>query len=316
MTGIYKITNTINGKCYIGQSVDLIKRIKKHIKTLINGTNRNEHLQNAYRTYGAGNFTIEIIEECDEQHLDEREIFWIDFYKSYDKNYGYNKTKGGKGGNGYLEVLDEDGVNEIKRKQSESHKGERNPLYNTYCYTDGVAIKYIKDEDRDKYESEGWRRGVPDYVKEKEHCANLGTKNGFYGKHHAKETREKLSALRSGENNWNFGKVIYHKGADQKYINPSEIEHYESLGWERGVTEENKRKVSKANSGRKMPESTLRKKSNIYVYNEQEYMGWRKLQAYLRGNGYPKISETAISKLSNGKKVRGYDELLGKIVKI
>ena len=63
MIGIYKITNIINGKCYIGQSTDLAQRIRKHIKTLLKGTNRNEHLQNAYKKYGTGNFIIEIIEK-------------------------------------------------------------------------------------------------------------------------------------------------------------------------------------------------------------------------------------------------------------
>ena len=97
MIGIYKITNAVNNKCYIGQSKDLMTRIRKHIKTLINGTNRNEHLQNAYNTYGTGNFTIEIIEECTAEELDDREIYWIDFYHSYDREYGYNKTRGGRG---------------------------------------------------------------------------------------------------------------------------------------------------------------------------------------------------------------------------
>jgi hypothetical protein len=62
-----------------------------------------------------------------------------------------------------------------------------------------------------------------------------------------------------------------------------------------------------------MLESTLRKKSNIYLYNGQEYVGWRKLQSHLRENGYDKISQAAIEKLSNSKKVRGYDDLFGKI---
>ena len=89
VTGIYKITNVVNGKCYIGQSSDLVSRIRKHIRELLNKTHHNEHLQNAYNTYGTGNFTIEIIEECSEENLDEREIFWIDFYKSWDRNFGY-----------------------------------------------------------------------------------------------------------------------------------------------------------------------------------------------------------------------------------
>lgn len=313
MTGIYKITNEINGKCYIGQSTNLVQRIRKHIKTLLNGTNRNEHLQNAYNKYGTGNFTIEIIEECDSEKLDEREIFWIDFYKSYDKNFGYNKTKGGKGGNGYFEVCDEDKLKEIRDKKSTSVSGENNPIYGAHCYTDGFVIKYIKDDQIAEYESNGWRKGVPDHVKTRERIANLGPNNGFYGKSHSDDTKRKLSESRLGENNWNFGKVLYHKDSKQKYISLNEVEHYESDGWTRGATDEFARKISERKVGKKTPEDVLRKKSHIYVYNGTEYVGWRKLQAHLRQTGYPKISEAAIVKLASGKTVRGYDDLVGTI---
>lgn len=313
MIGIYKITNTINGKCYIGQSADLVKRIRKHVKTLLNGTNRNEHLQNAYKKYGQGNFTIEIIEECRTEELDAREIFWIDYYKSYDPKYGYNKTKGGTGGNGYLEVADEKYKEKIKNKMSESRKGERNPIYRMHCYTDGIIIKYIRDDEIGEYESNGWYKGVPKHVKEKERISNAGVNNGFYGKKHSEEIKQKLSETRKGKNNWNYGKVVYHKGNEQKYISVEEIPYYESLGWTKGVTESTKNKISKSNTGKKMPESTLIKKSNIYLYNECEYIGWRKLQTYLRENGYPKISQAAIVKLSNNIAVKGYDDLLGEI---
>lgn len=313
MTGIYKITNEINGKCYIGQSTNLAQRIKRHIRTLLNGTNCNEHLQNAYKKYGTGNFTIEIIEECSAEELDEREIFWIDFYKAYDKNFGYNKTKGGKGGNGYLEVCDESKAKETKERHSESVKGERNPNYGAHCYTDGVVIKYIKDDQIEEYESNGWHKGVPDFVRAKERSANLGQNNGFYGKSHSDETKQKLSESRKGESNWNFGKVLYHKGNKQKYISLDEVKRYELNGWVKGTTEKQKRKNSESKVGRKMPEDVLRKKSHIYVYNGIEYVGWRKLQAHLRQIGYTKISEAAITKLVRGKAVRGYDDLVGKI---
>ena len=313
MIGIYKITNTINNKCYIGQSTDLAKRIRKHIKTLIGGTNRNEHLQNAYNKYGTGSFTIEIIEECQKENLDEREIFWIDYYHSYDPRYGYNKTKGGTGGDSYLEVADEEYKEKIKTKLSENKKGALNPLYGTHCYTNGIVIKYIKDNEINEYEANGWYKGVPNFVKEKERIANTGSANGFYGKQHSTETKQKLSNMMAGENNWNYGKVIYHKNDEQRFIDISEIPYYESIGWIKGMSENTKNKISKGNAGRKMPESMLIKKSNVYLYDNNEYVGWRKLQSFLRDNGYPKISEAAIVKLSNNKPVRGYNDLLGKI---
>lgn len=302
MIGIYKITNTINDKCYIGQSANLLNRIHKHIKTLTNVTNANEHLQNAYNKYGTGNFTIEIIEECTEEELDEREIYWIEFYNSCDKNFGYNKTPGGKGGNGYFEVLEQKEKNEILNKLSKAKIGELNPLYGLHCYTDGYVIKYINTSEIEQYELNGWRPGVPDFVREKERIANIGERNGFYGKHHSEETKQRLSETRSGEKNWNYGKVLYHKDNKQKYIEVSEIEYYQSIGWTSGPTDQSKNKISQSNTGKKKSESTLRKHSIIYVYKNNEYIGWRKLQSYLKANGYPKISETAIIKLANGKK--------------
>lgn len=301
MIGIYKITNTVNNKCYIGQSKNLMTRIRKHIKTLINGTNRNEHLQNAYNTYGTGNFTIEIIEECLTEELDEREIYWIDFYRSYDREYGYNKTRGGIGGNSYYELMDDDNKEIINQKRKNSKPSNKN----TYCYTNGVVIKYITEQDVKQYEADGWHRGVPEYVRIRERLANLGEKNGFYGKKHSEESKVKMSESRKGSQNWNYGKLIYHKDNEQKYIAQEDIPYYKSLGWTQGMTEEVRNKISESNKGKRRSQDMLRKKSIIYIYNGQEYIGWRKLRAYLIENGYPKISEAAITKLSKGLHVRG-----------
>ena len=300
----------VNNKCYIGQSKDLIARIQKHIKTLLNGTNRNEHLQNAYNTYGVGSFTIEIIEECTVEELDDREIYWIDFYHSYDREYGYNKTKGGTGGGSYYELLDDDEKDEIGQKIANSREVHNK---GTYRYTDGVVIKYIGQEDIEQYEANGWYRGVPDSVRVREKIANLGEKNGFYGKQHSEESKIKMSESRSGSQNWNYGKSIYHKGNTQKYIAQEDIPYYESLGWTQGMTDETKHKISERNKGKQMPQDILRKKSNIYIYNEKEYIGWRKLRACLIERGYAKISEAAITKLSKGLRVKGYHDLFEKI---
>lgn len=90
MTGIYKITNLINNKIYIGQSTNIEYRWEDH-----KFYSRNSHtaLQAAFKKYGISNFSFEVIEECSKEYLDEREIYWIKFYDSY-KN-GYNLTKGG-----------------------------------------------------------------------------------------------------------------------------------------------------------------------------------------------------------------------------
>ena len=96
---IYKITNKINGKIYVGQTTkSLNERFQKHCW----GTTQNDkyHLnmaiKKAIKKYGKENFAIELIEEVEPDKLDEREVYWISFYNSY--NDGYNCTKGGQNG--------------------------------------------------------------------------------------------------------------------------------------------------------------------------------------------------------------------------
>lgn len=89
-TGIYKITNLINNKIYIGQSIHIEKRWKEH---KYYSSQEKTAIQAAFKKYGLSNFSFEVIEECSKEKLDEREIYWIKFYNSYYN--GYNMTKGG-----------------------------------------------------------------------------------------------------------------------------------------------------------------------------------------------------------------------------
>lgn len=94
---IYKITNLINGKIYIGQTIQTIKeRWYRHISNAksLSSQERNMVIKRAIRKYGKENFTIELIEECEDKNLDEREIYYIKYYDSYIN--GYNSTLGGK----------------------------------------------------------------------------------------------------------------------------------------------------------------------------------------------------------------------------
>ena len=93
--GIYKINNTINNKVYIGQSQDIDTRLRGHKSTLKANTHFNIHLQRAYNKYGIDSFTYETQEECSEDIINERESYWIEFYNSMDRFYGYNIDFGG-----------------------------------------------------------------------------------------------------------------------------------------------------------------------------------------------------------------------------
>lgn len=93
---IYKITNKVNNKVYIGQTRYTIEsRWRQHCKNY-NFEHRPQPLYKAFEKYGLDNFTVETIEEVQVEKLDEREMYWIAYYDSF-KN-GYNATLGGQGG--------------------------------------------------------------------------------------------------------------------------------------------------------------------------------------------------------------------------
>lgn len=98
MAFIYKITNLVNNKCYIGKTERTIKkRWKEHLK---NCKNLDLPLYRALNKYGIDKFQIEQLEECASEKVDDRETYWITYYNSCEQ--GYNCTLGGEGGLLYL----------------------------------------------------------------------------------------------------------------------------------------------------------------------------------------------------------------------
>jgi len=98
---VYKITNLINNKVYIGKTVDPKQRWRNHLwyaKDKLNKNKQCKYLHFSIRKHGKLNFTFEIIEICESENLAfERETFWILHYNSINKKFGYNLTLGGKG---------------------------------------------------------------------------------------------------------------------------------------------------------------------------------------------------------------------------
>lgn len=93
---IYKITNKINNKIYIGKTLSSIeKRFEEHKKDSLRIRNEKRPLYDAMNKYGQNNFEISLIEEVPIQQLSEREIYWINKLGSY--HNGYNATLGGEG---------------------------------------------------------------------------------------------------------------------------------------------------------------------------------------------------------------------------
>lgn len=92
--GIYKIEHIKSKKVYIGQSTNVKNRLRDHIKSAVGiSTIANQAVHEAMAAEGIENFAFYLIDECDREKLNEREKYWIDFYKS--NEWGYNRTRGG-----------------------------------------------------------------------------------------------------------------------------------------------------------------------------------------------------------------------------
>lgn len=102
-TGIYLIRNLKNNKIYIGQSVDIKRRIQEHLRSAQpekyskkSERDSNTHLHLAMQKYGIENFSVNIIEECQKENLDLLEKKWIKIFNSNNPEIGYNETSGGQ----------------------------------------------------------------------------------------------------------------------------------------------------------------------------------------------------------------------------
>lgn len=97
--GIYKITNTVNGKVYIGSAINIERRFKQHIYSLNKGAHYNPHLQSSWNKYGEDAFVFEVIIEVEDVgYLYDIETKFIHEYRAFDRQRGYNlQVNAGKG---------------------------------------------------------------------------------------------------------------------------------------------------------------------------------------------------------------------------
>jgi group I intron endonuclease len=134
--GVYEIINKINGKKYIGQSINIMARWKDHIKVLNQNRSSCRLLQRAWNKYGENSFTFNILEQCSEDQLDDIEIKYIQMYDTI--NNGYNIESGGNAQKHLSEEtkqklreahIGRKASEETRQKMSESRKKDNNPMY-------------------------------------------------------------------------------------------------------------------------------------------------------------------------------------------
>ena len=137
-SGIYMILNTYNNKCYIGSTKNFYTRKQKHFRLLVLNKHHSDHLQRSYNKHGKDKFIFIVLEECEENCLLEREIFWIDLKKSLQPKYGYNLAIPKRSGNLKLR---EDTLLKLKLNAYKQHKLEdRIPLKD---YLAGIRTKHL-----------------------------------------------------------------------------------------------------------------------------------------------------------------------------
>lgn len=119
----------INHKYYIGQSTDIHRRWINH-KSAYNNEDNNCYLYKAMRKYGFENFNFSVIEICSKELLNEREMYWINFYNSNDSNFGYNLTPGGDNNGIKTRKLNDNEVREIINLLPFKTQTEIGKLYN------------------------------------------------------------------------------------------------------------------------------------------------------------------------------------------
>lgn len=208
MVSVYKFTNLINGKIYVGSSININERVTRHRYDSTKST-INSIFYVAIRKYGWESFMFDVIEECCPLLRNDRENHWINYYHTLGKG-GYNSqladfsvklpeviikmTKTSKGRKlsaearenirqGKLKQYKENGCKltgrkhseERKKKVSEAKKGSKNPNFGKYGELN------------------------PNF-------GNRGEKNPLYGKKHTEEHNKRSSEAKLGDKNPNFGK--------------------------------------------------------------------------------------------------------------
>ena len=161
--GIYQLRNLVNGKVYIGSSIDLKRRKVDHFKMLRGNKHYNPKLQNAYNKYGEENIVFEIIEYVSSENLLKREQYYIDTLNVVNEGYNIAPIAG----------------NRLNCKCSEETKEK------------------LRNKRLGTHHTEEAKNLMREYRKQN---TTIGEKNGMYGKKHTEETRNKMRLAQKGRN--------------------------------------------------------------------------------------------------------------------
>lgn len=164
--GIYSINNLVNGKRYVGKSKNIEDRIRAHFRLLKKDCvtrSVNRHLFAAVKKYGIENFSWEVLEsfsELDHNLLADKEVWWMEFYKSTQRDFGYNLIKDSSS-----KVVIHPETIEIFRQNS---MGSKNPNFGNYWSDDQKSrmSKVAIARHKSGYYGDQWRQKISQASKE------------------------------------------------------------------------------------------------------------------------------------------------------
>ena len=180
-SGIYCIRHKESGKCYIGQSVNLKKRVNYHVR------HTRQYIDRAIQKHGRDQFVFEILELCEESNLNQREVHWIASLNSV-APHGYNLTYGGNS---------ERPSAETRRRMSEWQIGKQHSTETREKISKSHTGKRLSDEQRQALIGRPtWNKGKPRSNATRRKISESLT--GRKGKPHSPETIEYLRTINRG----------------------------------------------------------------------------------------------------------------------
>tara|TARA_R110000824_G_scaffold250795_3_gene439571 strand:+ start:531 stop:1211 length:681 start_codon:yes stop_codon:yes gene_type:complete len=197
-TGVYIITNKIDGKCYIGSAATSFKRrISSHRHHLNKGTHHSPHLQNAWNKYGAEAFEVGVLTYCDAASCVELEQIYIDMH---DPEYNVCKVAGSTLGFRH--------TSESKKKMADASRGNKNCVGR-------VLSKETKQKIGNANKGSKHTLAARQKMSKSRKGKRVGSSNPHYGKGH-EQSGEKSVNARLTNDQANYARQLVADGMTQK----------------------------------------------------------------------------------------------------
>lgn len=271
-SGIYSITNAVNGKVYIGSAVNTKERLRCHWRMLSRNIHDNTHIQNSWNKYGSEKFLFEVITRCPKEYLVKLEQFFIDAYR---KKLGWdNLFNLAPKANSQLGVKFSQESKEKCRKASTG----RTPSKETKAKISVANKLYVwTDEHRAKISATSKGRTLSLETREKISKASKG-------RTHTEETKAKISAKKRG-----------------CVISKEQREHLSKINTGKKMSEETKAKIAEGNRRTKGTDEYRAKMSDTMKNHPDRLAINAKCSAALKGHPTSEQTRKKISESNNGR---------------